>query len=97
MYREMSAEEREAVERKMLTDMASRFNGGSKRKRSTLKYSSDPMEPPEPAVVTECDKCGGEICEGDSFLDIPGAGRYCEDCVDGWKRFAELPEMEAWS
>ena len=55
-----------------------------------------PVEPPEPAIVMECDNCGDEIREGDDFFDVPGAGRFCENCMAGWKLTAELPQKGDW-
>lgn len=51
-----------------------------------------PVEPPELAVVLECDLCGETIFEGDKYFDIPNVGCFCENCVGGWESFAELPE-----
>lgn len=44
---------------------------------------------PEPPVYTECDECDESIYDGDEYYAI-GDRNYCESCVMGGYRTAEV-------
>lgn len=39
-----------------------------------------PLEPPEPSVVCECDVCGQDIYDCETYWDIEG-DIVCSDCL----------------
>lgn len=54
-----------------------------------------PLEPPEAPVLTRCDHCGADICEGDEYYDVPLWSTLCEDCAHAWlDRYKKIAEKE---
>lgn len=55
-----------------------------------LQYPCHPRCPnaPEPHVVYQCECCGAEIREGDTFYDICDE-IWCEYCIEECRREAE--------
>ena len=47
----------------------------------------------EPAIFAKCEACGAEIYDGDEYYNIDGH-KYCESCVSGGYRTAEVYEDE---
>ena len=44
-------------------------------------YEPEPrLEPPEDVIFAHCDRCGGEIYEGDTYYAIDGQN-ICVDCL----------------
>ena len=43
-------------------------------------------------LVCECEMCGNGIYEGEPMYVI-GAEKFCEDCIDSCKTFAELEDV----
>ncbi len=44
---------------------------------------------PEPPIVYKCEECGEPIYEGDFYYRV-GDHKFCEACVDGSLRTAEM-------
>lgn len=43
---------------------------------------------PEPPLVHECESCGAEIREGDTYYNLDGVP-YCEECIEAAREEAE--------
>lgn len=44
-------------------------------------YEPEPrLEPPEDVIFAHCDRCGGEIYEGDTYYAVDGQN-ICVDCL----------------
>ena len=56
--------------------------------RRSICPSSCPNAP-EPQVFGHCDECGETIYDGDEYYKI-GNHKYCESCVQGGYRTAEV-------
>lgn len=48
---------------------------------------------PEPLIFAHCCDCGDEIYEGEDYFDFDGMP-FCEVCVMGKKRIAELEDFD---
>jgi hypothetical protein len=46
---------------------------------------------PEPPIVFYCDECGEPIYEGDTYYQVD-LDKYCEDCMNDFKRIAEVED-----
>ena len=46
---------------------------------------------PEPPVFGRCHECGEKIYDGDEYYEL-GGHKYCEACVEGSYRTAEVEE-----
>lgn len=45
--------------------------------------ATDFYQPPDPIVVTRCDRCEEKIYEGETCYEIPNRYRpICEDCIN---------------
>ena len=50
---------------------------------------------PEPPAVFVCSGCGRDIVDGEEYWDVLGE-QFCESCIDGCKRTAEVEEEDAF-
>ena len=46
----------------------------------------------EPLIAYYCDECGEPIYDGEIYYKI-GEDFYCEECINGFKRVAEIDEI----
>lgn len=44
---------------------------------------------PEPLIFAECDACEAPIYDGEDYFEL-GDHKFCEACVDGGHRTAEV-------
>jgi hypothetical protein len=46
---------------------------------------------PEPKHCERCSECGAKLYVGDGYYEVDGS-IYCEDCMTGFHRYAEMEE-----